>query len=399
MISIVGGTYKEVNLDTLTNEYFGSGLRGVTFLLENNVKVEFYTAGNDEVERYLTMYKNSYNEFSFECNSTDNFITFKYCFALDLPVVYPSLRNIGEIKQINIEKNNIICFGMVEAEFVIKGENVIYDPQTSLQPRKFSEFGKADKLIYIVNLNEAIELSNKQDIDEIVNFFFDEEAVHALIIKDGPYGAKLYTEEDRNEHSVPAFITKNVFKIGSGDIFTTSFGYYWLEKKLNIKDAALCASKATALFCDKKILKIEEIINSNFDYNEFTNRSLKNKQVYIASPIFSLSDLIFVEKIRNTFLDFGVKVFSPFHDVGLGNDVGVAWADLNALNESDIIFSVADNNDSGTLVELGYGMAKNKKIICYHRTCDDKELLMLRPSGFKVFNNLTSAIYNTIWEL
>lgn len=396
MISVIGGTYKEVNLDSLSNEYFGSGLRCVHFLLENEVEVAFYTAGNNKVREYLEVYKNSYKKFSYECKPTNDFITFKYYFALDNPSIYPNSSKIDKSEIINVEDKNIICFGMLESEFKIKGNYVIYDPQTSSNPYKFSDFGTANKLIYIVNFNEAKSLSGKDDIDNVIKFFFDEEDVFALIIKNGPHGAKLFTKENKEGFLIPSYITSNVSKIGSGDIFTTSFSYYLIEKELPIEEAASLASKTTALYCDKQIVKINDLDSCN--YKEFTG-DLSDKQVYLASPIFSLSDLIFIDKIRETFLDFGVKVFSPFHDIGLSNDEEIAKKDLDGINQSDIIFSVVDGLDSGTLIELGYGMAKNKKIISYHRTTNDGALMMLKPSNVKIFDSLTSAIYNTIWSL
>lgn len=396
MISVIGGTYKEVNLDDLSNNIFGSGLRCVHFLLENETEVNFYTAGNNEVKDYLEVYKNSYNNFSYDCKFTNDFITFKYYFALDSPNVYPNSSKISRSEIISVDDKNIICFGMLESNFEINGDYVIYDPQTSSNPYKFSDFGKANKLIYIVNFNEAKSISQKDEISNIVDFFFNEEKVFALIIKNGPHGAKLFTKKDNDGYLIPSYITQNVFKIGSGDIFTTSFSYYLLEKKFSLEKSAFLASKTTALYCDKQIVKVNSL--DNYIYEEFKN-NLNNKQIYLASPIFSLSDLVLVDKIREIFLDFGVKVFSPFHDIGLSNDEEIAKKDLEGLNQSDIIFSIVDGLDSGTLIELGYGMAKNKKIVSYHRTNDEGSLIMLKPSNIKVFNNLTSAIYNTIWNL
>ncbi|AZA57709.1 hypothetical protein EG350_11165 [Chryseobacterium shandongense] len=396
MISVIGGTYKEINLDNLSKENFGSGLRSVYFLLENEVEVNFYTAGNNEVKDYLEVYKNSYNSFSYDCKFTNDFITFKYYFGLDNPNIYPNSSKINKSETISVYDKNIICFGMLESNFEVNGDYVIYDPQTSSNPYRFSDFGRANKLIYIVNFNEAKSISRKNNISDIVEFFFNEEGVFALIIKNGPHGAKLFTRENIKGHLIPSYITQNVFKIGSGDIFTTSFSYYLIVKGFSLEKAALYASKTTALYCDKQIIKTNNL--ENYVYDEFTN-SLDNKQIYLASPIFSLSDLILVDKIREIFLDFGVKVFSPFHDIGLGNDDEIAKKDLEGLNQSDIIFSIVDGLDSGTLIELGYGMAKNKKIISYHRTNEEESLIMLTPSNIKIFDNLTSAIYNTIWSL
>lgn len=396
MISVIGGTYREIDYDDISFEIFGSGFRCAKFLLENNCNVKFYTSGNSEVYRFLKENRKVYDKLAFECTESDEIITFKYSFALDNPNIFPNILNIKKTKDIESNDTNIICYGMLETNFKVKGEKIIYDPQTSLRPVKFKEIGKAEQLIYIVNQNEAKTISSSNNLSDIKNYFFEEEKVKAFIIKNGPYGATLYYDD--KEFRIPSYISRNVNKIGSGDIFTSSFGYYWMEKNLSLEDCAIYASKSTSLYCDKKVFVdttgIEEQI-----FQEFKSKDLSNKQVYLASPFFSIAELVMVDKIRDAFLEFGIKVFSPFHDIGLGDDVSIARQDVEGINNSDIIFCVFDNLDSGTLIESGYSLARNKKIIGYHRTCDESKFLMLKPGEIKIFNNLTTAIYHTIWSL
>lgn len=395
MISVIGGTYREIDYDYVSMEIFGSGFRCCKFLLENKIKVNYYTSGNDEVRDYLKENKKVYNDFDFKLVENKELITFKYSFALDHPNIFPNILNLKKTETIQIKDENIICYGMLETEYSVNGKKVVYDPQTAISPKSFKGIGTAEQLVYIVNLSEAKSISSQEETIKIKDYFFEEEKVTALIIKNGPFGAKLYY--DNKVFTIPSYITDNVNKIGSGDIFTSSFGYYWMERKLPFEDCAINASKSTALFCDKKVY----IDLQHFDYNfiKFKCPSIENKQVYLASPFFSIAELILIDKIRNAFLEFGVKVFSPFHDIGLGDDEAIAEKDLEGIKKSDIIFCVFDNLDSGTLVESGFSIALDKKIIGYHRTCKETDLLMLKPGKIKLFKNLTSAIYHTIWNL
>ncbi|MBL7799843.1 MAG: nucleoside 2-deoxyribosyltransferase [Chitinophagales bacterium] len=396
MITLVGGTYREIDYDDISIEIFGSGFRGAKFLLENNCEVNFNTSGNSEVSNFLKENKKVYKNFLFNCQEYDEFLTFKYSFSLDLPAIFPNLLNIRKTEDINIKGENIVAFGMLETDFKLFGSKVIYDPQTSIKPKKFSQIGKAEELVYIINKREAQALASSNDIEDIKDFFFKKEGAVAFIIKNGPYGATLFF--DGNEIKIPSYITNFVHKIGSGDIFTSSFAYYWMERGLPITESALYASKSTAYFCDKKVYLDTSNI-SQFEYKEFTFKDLSNKQVYLASPFFSISDLILIDKVHSAFLEFGVNVFSPFHDIGLGDDITIANKDLEGIDNSDIMFFIFDNLDSGTLIESGYALAKEKKIVGYHRTCNDSNLLMLKPSNAKYFNHLTTAIYQTIWSL
>ncbi|MDQ8014952.1 MAG: PfkB family carbohydrate kinase [Flavobacterium nitrogenifigens] len=396
MIKVVGGTYREIDYDDISIEIYGSGFRAAKFLLENNCSVNFSTVGNNDTISYLKENQKVYNNFSFECKEYQEIITFKYSFSLDYPTIFPHILNITKVKKLNIRSENIITFGMLEADFTLSGDKVVYDPQTPIKPRKFSEFGKAKELIYIVNKNEASSIASSEDIEQIKNYFFNLEQAKAFIIKDGPFGAILYLKT--KEIKIPSYITNNVNKIGSGDIFTSSFGFYWLEKGLSLEESAIYASRSTAIYCDKKVYVDTSILES-FEYREFSNKTLSEKQVYLASPFFSISELILIDKIRSAFLSFGIKVFSPFHDIGLGDEVSIAKKDLEGIEKSDMIFCVLDNFDSGTLIESGYSLAKGKKIIGYHRTCSDSDLLMLRPANILFYQHLTTAIYQTIWNL
>lgn len=398
MITVVGGTYREIDYDDVSVDIFGSGFRAVKFLLENKVAVNFITAANQEALYYLKENQKVYRNFTVNSNICKDLVTFKYSYALDDPSIFPQLLTIEKIPSIVVEQENIIAFGMLELDYKITGKKVIYDPQTSIRPNKFTEIGSADELIYIVNMNEAKSISSCDNIEDIVDYFFNRENALAFIIKNGPYGATLYSKEEEEEVSIPSYITTNVNKIGSGDIFTSSFGYYWINKGMTLKESAIAASKSTALYCDKKAY-IDSTTYKEFKYEEFKYSNISEKQVYLASPFFSISELILIDKIRASFLSFGIKVFSPFHDIGLGDEIEIAKKDVEGIENSDIIFCILDNLDSGTLIEAGYSMAKGKKIIGYHKTCDENKLLMLKPADINFYQHLTTAIYQTIWKL
>lgn len=396
MISVIGGTYREIDYDEVSVELFGSGFRSAKFLLENNCDVHFCTVGNEEADSFLKETHKVYNNFKFKLFPYRDLITFKYSFPLDNPTIFPNILNISKVSIPEISADNIIAFGMLEADYNISGNKVVYDPQTSIKPNKFSQFGTAKELVYIINKNEAASIAESENLEIIKQYFFKREKANAFIIKDGPFGATLYYKN--KEIRIPSYITNNVFKIGSGDIFTTSFGYYWMHRNMSIEEAAKNASKSTALFCDKKAY-VDITLNQHFEFEEFKNTSIKDKQVYIASPFFALSELILVDKIRNAFLSFDINVFSPFHDVGIGKSEAVAKRDLEGIDNSDIVFCIFDNYDTGTLIEAGYSFSKEKKIIGYHRTCEAEKLLMLKVSDIQYYNHLTTAIYKTIWSL
>lgn len=401
MITIVGGTYREVCLEPNFNEVFGSGLRAVRLLLENtNDDIKFYTSGGGVVDSILTEYKAVFPKFIYEKNDGSGIVTFKYNFFLDEPRIYGK-PNEFELDKIEVVEENVICFGMLDATIQVKANRVVYDPQTSDSPVQFDLSSKAQQLIYVVNYNEAKSVSRSNRIEDILDFFFDELSVFALVIKDGPKGAFLYQDKELVS-TVPVYVTNNIFKIGSGDVFTTSFAYYWFsDLEQNLGKCLERASLITALYCESCSYSslFKSIENNTLHPLKIDSNSLKEKTIYLAGPIFSLSDLILIDKIRDSFLGLGVSVFSPYHEIGLGNDEKIAHLDLKAIEDCDVIFAVVDGLDSGTLIELGYAMAIKKKIIGYNKLEDESSLLMLKAADSIFFRDLTTSIYHTIWSL
>lgn len=66
MITIIGGTYREINYDDISVEIFGSGFRAAKFLLENKVPVHYFTVANPETFSYLKENQKVYEGFTFE---------------------------------------------------------------------------------------------------------------------------------------------------------------------------------------------------------------------------------------------------------------------------------------------------------------------------------------------
>ena len=120
--------------------------------------------------------------------------------------------------------------------------------------------------------------------------------------------------------------------------------------------------------------------------------------VYIAAPIFSPSNIWMVNEIKRL-LEPYTKVFSPFHDVGFGTTKDVVGKDIEAINSSDIIFGILDEYDPGTIFEIGYAKALNKKVIIYCTNLKVHNITMFEGTGCLLYDDIGSAIYKTIWSL
>ena len=86
--------------------------------------------------------------------------------------------------------------------------------------------------------------------------------------------------------------------------------------------------------------------------------------VYLAGPFFNMPELWLVDEARLALRGMGLKVFSPYHDVGIGIGEDVAPKDIEALERSRAVLAIVDGVDTGTIFEVGYARALAKPVVC-----------------------------------
>jgi nucleoside 2-deoxyribosyltransferase len=197
---------------------------------------------------------------------------------------------------------------------------------------------------------------------------------------------------------IPAYAMNRVFSIGSGDIFSAAFTYFWALKDLPAHEAADLASRSAAFYCHSQSTArlepnvLREIVNVPIKLSE------RHTKVYLAGPFFNLPQRWLVEEARNHLLDQGLDVFSPLHDVGLGGDpMGIAKKDLDALEASDCVLALLDGADPGTVFEVGYAISKKIPVIAFAQQLAGESLTMMTGTGCEIVLDFTTAIYRTAW--
>lgn len=105
-----------------------------------------------------------------------------------------------------------------------------------------------------------------------------------------------------------------------------------------------------------------------------------------------------VTEARNALKDLGLRVFSPYHDVGLGSAEDVVQKDLQAIHNCDLVFAIGDGLDSGTIYEIGYARALGKPVVVYVENESTQDKKMMEGSDCRISNDYVSAIYQAAWE-
>jgi hypothetical protein len=393
-LTIVGGVYIEKCIQPIWHSVYGSGGRAAaaTSSLAETTLVSYVS---ESLARDANALADQYS-FALSAHPSENQICFTYLHPLAAPTIQPSLGQIQKHPNINVAGDVVLRFGMLEGDAVVNAPTVIYDPQSAFGANLFSENGsKADRLAIVLNSYEARSMVGTDDPQEVVDRLRRNENAEVVILKMGRRGA--FIAWDGGTGHIPIYRSKYVWKIGSGDVFSATFAALWGVQGLDAAEAADLASRATAVYCDMRLLPIPmPIALKELDYQAV---QVGEGSVYLAGPFFSLAQRWLVEETRSFLTDMGAKVFSPVHEVGPGSAEIVAPADLDGLKSCDVVFAILDGMDPGTIFEVGYAVSQGIPVVGFAENVKSEDLKMIIGSGCEIVDDYTSAIYRTLWKL
>jgi nucleoside 2-deoxyribosyltransferase len=297
-----------------------------------------------------------------------------------------------------VRSSSILRFGVLEREIHVDGERVVYDPQAGTEAKPFHENGsKASKLAIVGNQIEIAALGREKDIERAASRVLRNSKASVVVVKRGANGALVLTQ--RAKKWIPSFRTPFVWPIGSGDIFAGVFARLWAERNFDPVRAAMAASRAVAYYCWKRTLPLptDLVIRSAIREQVVIRRRANVRRAYLAGPFFNHSQLWMIQEARTALQDSGLKVFSPFHDVGFGGAATVVPADLRAIRNSDVLFAIVEGLDSGTLFEIGYARALGIPVVAFVETSSLDALKMLEGTSCRINTDFATAIYEAAW--
>jgi nucleoside 2-deoxyribosyltransferase len=401
LLTIVGGVYREQCMHPSWQEIYGSGGRAASAIARMGGQVELY-AYLDIQNREALESRSALENFLLHPTIIDEGAGFNYYHGLDSPSIYRTSKTFSSL---NICANKVIRFGLIEGDAIVDAEYAVYDPQNVFEPAAFHANGsKATHLALVLNRYEAGVMTGEPNacVEDMARMLVDQDKdkdkVEVVVIKMGPFGALVY--DKGVVATVPAYHTDNVWKIGSGDTFVAHFGYRWMHEGFSAVEAATLASKATAFYCESRGFPTQKnLVNFN---PEPIHPSLRftagyKPMVYLAGPFFTLAQLWLIEQARDDLRDMGLRVFSPYHDVGHGSADDVVQKDLSGIDTCDIVFAIGDGLDSGTVFEIGHARAKGKVVIMYSENVSVGDKKMMEGSGCILCKDYVTSIYKTLW--
>lgn len=397
MIHVVGGVYRESCMHPVWQEVYGSGGRAASAIKAIGGDVTLHTylySGDAETLRARA----AWEAFKLEVIEVHDCVRFSYYHTLSSPAIQVPVQENAPIR---LAEEKVIRFGMVEGDAVVDAEYAVYDPQNAGTPITFHANGsRAKYLAVVLNGHEAEVMSGLRAAtpETMAAMIAERSGAAVVIIKMGAKGALVY--EDKKSSFVPAFQTSRVWKLGSGDNFVAHFGYHWMEMGVSAIEAAELASKATAYYCSNRgFISAKQLAELPFLEIRPSDRFIKGYQpiIYLAGPFFTLAELWLIEQARDNLKEIGLRVFSPYHDVGHGSAGDVVEIDLKAIRDCDVVLAVGDGLDSGTMYEVGYARAMGKPVVFYSENEPDSDKKMMLGSGCLMCDDYVTSIYRTLW--
>lgn len=405
MIHVVGGTYYEHCSEPYWDQLFGSGLRAAAALSRLSDRIELHTYIGEAAADSLSTHATTWNIEADALHATQvpQTLAFSYFHALSTPHISPALALVIPSGAISVDGECVLRFGMLEGDGIVSGKRVVYDPQSALNPRPFSENGsRAEHLAIVANQREASMLTGATALTDVGSRLREQSGAEVVVIKRGAVGATVFTREEVT--TIPAYRTERVWPLGSGDVFAAVFAHCWAERDMPPVEAARSASIATAYYCSTQSLPIPpdlfsthlfQPVNVPLDENQ---EVVSQAQVYLAGPFFTMAQRWLVSEARTALMSSNLRVFSPFHDVGHGLAADVVPADINALDASTSVFASLDGLDAGTMFEVGYARAKDVPVTAFVQNESPENMKMLVGTDCLVLDDFVSAIYNAVWQ-
>ena len=321
-------------------------------------------------------------------------------FAYDTPLSPPRLRMHKSDQGIyvpDVNTDDAVVFGMVEAQPAVTARRAIVDPQHSLSLDQAAETIVADELVIVANLSEILDLTHSRDLDIAVDTILSRTGAAGVVVKAGALGALVFQPGVEAE-GIPAFVTPTVFPIGSGDVFTAALAAHYFDSG-NLVAAAHSASRRTAGYVTVRHLGVVDLGNNIKATVVPTVRSVQDPpKVYIAASFANPEQVWSGRTVDRGIRDIGGRSIYPPREVGEKQDAETtARADLENLDACDAVILLADVARAGPFFEAGWATCRGIPVVVMNSDLDPDRFTMLKGTGADLVSDLATAAYRSVW--
>ena len=245
---VVGGTYSEYCYHPEWDQVFGSGGRGAATLTRLGAKDVLLKTCIPKVARRTVEATLFPFGVDIEAENPKSLYEFIYTHPLSEPYQKPFPAQSIRYKK-KVISDVVLVYGMLEGLPRVSANRIIFDPQSETNALKpFDFIDQAKEIALVLNERELANFSGKSDIELGAAKLLSKRAIKTVVVKRGPYGATVFKSKNRTEIAV--FPSPNVFKIGSGDVFSAAFSKFWGLDGEPAREAAEKASRCASVYCN-----------------------------------------------------------------------------------------------------------------------------------------------------
>ena len=394
---VAGGTYREVVLVPDSNDLVGSGVRAAAALRNTSAVTALVTAVDDATTTEAEWVAEALGIEQRTILARSEPVGFSYL----TPISSPSINGLGAVAEGRIESTDAttLIFGFVERGELaraIESDTVVIDPQ---KPRDTDDLNfdgiDARHVVVVANRSETLNLGGREnDLHGAAVNLLSATKASAVVSKSGAAGCVVTWREgaEVRQESVGAIPTSRVWPIGSGDVFSAGLAYA-LDSGADFVEAARVGSRSAAYWCATRRPDIPLSVLQGTEST--TPLDPRPGRVYVAAPFFTTGERWLVETVRDELFALGVSPWSPFHEVGPGEEI--AAADLEGLHGSAAVLALLDHSDSGTVFEVGWAIASGIPVVGFGNVVEPEGMKMLGGSGVELHRDLSTACYRAAW--
>jgi hypothetical protein len=379
---IAGGCYHEVCEHPRWRAILGSGGRaafGLSALIPDLELKTYYPA-----DRLADLYPIEASGVKVHAAASTSPIAFAYFHTLSDPVISPMPSQITPLPPVRAEGDVVLRFGFLEGSAVVNADRAIYDPQSAGSFDAFAHNGsRASELAMVLNERELCASENSAGVEDAARRIISSGEASVLIAKGGIKGARLF---DANNPTVfiPAYRSSRVFKIGTGDVFSAAFAFYWGQERVGAREAAELASRSVAHYCDSAHLPLPA---ANDLLQSSPVGSLAFRPICIAGSPATLGGRWVLEEARWRLQQLGLQAVAPSLDGGGSQTVRV--------DGFGCLLVLTDHLDDTAAQLIASAGAVALPIIAFGQFRDALSPSLVSPSN--VTADFTTALYWASW--
>ncbi|MFB6328524.1 PfkB family carbohydrate kinase [Pantoea deleyi] len=373
---IVGGLYRELCDIPFWDSTMGSGGRAAMASINLSPGSEFYTyASPADNAAILALQSRGVITNTVSRHSS---IVFAYFHPLSYPHVEPPRETLSRLPALQVKGEAVLRFGFLEGDAIVTADRAVYDPQTWRNPQPFSANGStAGELALVLNELELREAAGIVNLDHAALHLINEASAQVVIVKKGACGATIYDAEGNVSH-VPAYRSNKIFKIGTGDIFSTVFAVYWAERKMPAIQAADLASRSVSLYCETRKFEFDPLSLSQ----RVPVAARVGARICIEGGTESIGQRYTLEEARFALRELGMEVICPENE----QEVGVLNVDATLVINDDL--------SPQALIRIRKCQVEGKPVVVLH---EQSNTTISLTKDIEATDDFASAIYLAAW--